>query len=234
MDALLQSEGEDFASFEAEEAQKEQDEAWLEHHRLVNIQEEIAPSEELREAVYYAYAKAISRRNREPLPEGRFNYHFFEGGNRGDSVAFGDEKRGYLLGVRDDELGIFTPTHFAPFSMRGGYDLLQELGESDSIPSILAITDDLERTLEKMPCWHSVDLPTEIVAGFHTGELLKKRLMYNEYFTTPEGQRLAMQAVAKHMGPRVYGDTSDLSEDSPGKADTRDQLEDARRSLMAA
>lgn len=198
-DTQNQKEGMDLASYEKEVAALENHETWLNSHRLIDVQEELRPSEELCEAIYFAYAKAISRRERQPLEKARFDTHFFNGGNKEGSVAFGDKHRGYLLGSKDSMWNIFTPTHFAPFSMRSGYELLAELGESAEIPAILAITDDLEQTLSKLPSWHTLDLPDHHVAGFHTGELLSKRLMYNDYFMSPEGQHLAMQALAAYL-----------------------------------
>lgn len=103
-----------------------------------------APSQD----VYSWYAKAMLRRDREPLSENSFNYHFFESGSLEETVAFGENNKGYLLGFKKHK--VFTPTHFAPKTIRGGYELFKALGESEDIPAVLAITEDLAETLEKM------------------------------------------------------------------------------------
>jgi hypothetical protein len=157
-------------------------------------------SGEEQEALYCAYARAISRRGRIPLEESRFYGHFFEGGSADQPIAYGDWSRGFLLGCVDSDLGIFTPTHFAPLTMRGGYDLFRDLGESTTIPAVVAITADLEETLSKMPCWHPFNLPKPLMATFHTGEELKKSLMHNEFFNTPDGALLAFKALSAATG----------------------------------
>lgn len=83
----------------------------------------------LQDNIYKNYATAMRLRNREPLEEGRFLNHFFEGGNSEESLSFGSQKDGYLFGCEVG--GVFIPTHFAPTTLRGGYKLIKDLVSSD-------------------------------------------------------------------------------------------------------
>jgi hypothetical protein len=42
--------------------------------------------------------------------------------------------------------------------MRGGYELMKTLGESKDIPTVMTITDDIAKTLEKLPTRHIEDI----------------------------------------------------------------------------
>lgn len=55
---------------------------------------ELIPTEELltsansRDDIYFSYANAISRRGREPLSQGRFEAHFFDGASFDRPLAY--------------------------------------------------------------------------------------------------------------------------------------------------
>jgi hypothetical protein len=68
--------------------------------------------------------------------------------------------------------------------MIGGYNLIKELGESQIIPAVLAITDDLAETIAKIPSWHNlgVSFPARFRGGVHN-----KQLVYNSH---PDIERL--------------------------------------------
>jgi len=194
-----------------EGTQNEEKESIPESGRLIDIEKEIANSLELCEAIFYAYEKAIKRRNRVPLSKDRFDQHFFEGGAAKKQMAFGDPHRGYILGVVNNDMGIFTPTHFAPFSLRSGYDLMQELGKSNMIPSIIAITEDLRATLSKMPCWHDIPQSISILQQFHTGEVFRKVIMFNDFFNTPDGRILALRLMSPDVQSKMENSLQVLS-----------------------
>jgi len=143
---------------------------------------------ELHNQIYEWYRNAIERRDREPLGEESFRYTFFKGGARESTKAFGDEHLGFLLG--DENHGRFFPSHFAPRTLRGGYELMQKLGRSD-IPAVLSITPDLARTLEKMPEWKTVDLGIETF--FHGGKV-KKIIAHNRH---PKIQEIAFALLGE-------------------------------------
>src|SRR5690606_313935 len=66
--------------------------------------------------LYDNYANAMRRNkmvNRQPLSKESFENHFFNGGNHEESVAFGNQESGFILGSRLKE-GLFVPSHFAP------------------------------------------------------------------------------------------------------------------------
>lgn len=132
--------------------------------------------------VYDWYQKAISRRDREPLAEDNFFYHFFGEGSTEPTYMFGDDKKGYILGfLRHD---VFIPTHFAPRGLRGGYNLMKELGASNEIPAVMAITDDLLTTLKKMPEWHDTGMTFPMR---FRNEIHQKHAVYNSH---PEVEQL--------------------------------------------
>ena len=140
--------------------------------------------------IWKNYATAMEMKDREPLEEGRFNYHFFKEGNYDDSVVFGGEKDGLLLGSNVD--GIFIPTHFAPTSLKGGYRLIKDLVKSD-IPTALFITEDLKRTIKKMDGWKTIPLP--INTDFR-GEKVKKYMVVNKWETLPKLAKPQIKKVA--------------------------------------
>ena len=127
--------------------------------------------------LYRHYSDAIKRRGREPLDKQAFIGHFFEGWSGCDNSIYGNDKKGYLLGMNIS--GIFAPSHFAPQSMRGGYELVKELGSSD-IPSLLTITPDLTQTITKFPSWQHAEGMDQTIQ--HNGEPHLKQLVYNEAF----------------------------------------------------
>ena len=144
--------------------------------------------EEATDEIYEWYENAISRRDREPLECDRFHGHFFEGWSHDPTYMYGDMKQGYLLGYV--EKGAFIPTHFAPKSLRKGYELVQDLGKSKDIPSVMMITDDLVKTITKFPEWTSID--QKILASF-SGEECYKIPVYNSH---PDAKK-ALIEIAK-------------------------------------
>ena len=140
--------------------------------------------------VYEWYAAAISRRDREPLNKSNFVAHF-EGMSSDPTYAFGDREKGFLLGYL--KYGVFVPTHFSPKTMRGGYTLIKNLGDSSDIPSILAITEDLEETLSKMPSWKTLNV--DFLSRFRN-ELHNKKIMYNSH---PDVKNLMLGLVSEYL-----------------------------------
>jgi hypothetical protein len=126
------------------------------------------------EEIFDWYEKAITRRGREALGSDSFMYHFFTEGSTERNFIFGNNRDGYLLGpVRH---GVFIPSHFAPRSLRGGVALMKDLGESETIPAVLAITDDLAETIARMPVWRNsgLNFPT-----LFRGQIQNKQIVYN-------------------------------------------------------
>jgi hypothetical protein len=144
--------------------------------------------QEAADEIYEWYADAISRRDREPLEDDRFRFHFFERGSHDPTYMYGDMKQGYLLGFV--EKGAFIPTHFAPKSLRKGYELVQELGKSKDIPSVMMITADLVKTITKFPEWTSID--QKVLTSF-SGEECYKIPVYNSH---PDAKK-ALIEIAK-------------------------------------
>lgn len=129
---------------------------------------------EFESEIYEWYEKAITRRDREPLEEDRFLYHFFENGSFDRPYLYGDAiKKGYLLGFV--KKGVFIPTHFAPKGLKGGYKIFEELGKGE-IPTLLMITEDLAKSLSRIKGWVFEDI--EIPAYFR-GEDIKKKIAHN-------------------------------------------------------
>ena len=136
------------------------------------------------------YASAILRRDREPLESERFVGHF--GGMSLDpTFAFGEREKGYLLGYL--KYGVFVPTHFAPKTMRGGYELMKRLGESASVPAVMSITEDLKDTLSKMPSWQLLNIG--FLASFRE-ELSEKQIVYNSH---PDTKNLMLGLVSEYL-----------------------------------
>lgn len=152
--------------------------------------------------IYEWYAAAIVRRDREPLRAENFISHF-EGMSFNPTFAFGERGKGYLLGYL--KYGVFVPTHFAPKTMRGGYELMKRLGESENVPAVMSVTEDLEQTLSKMPSWQTLD--TGILATFRQ-ELAEKKIVYNEH---PDTRNLMLGLVSEYLaeakGNRTEQDT---------------------------
>lgn len=163
------------------------------------ISKELFPSDkflekngaEAMDSIYDWYAKAMARRDREPLEEDRFRSHFFEGGSSDSPFMFGDKEKGYLLGY--SKYGVFIPTHFAPKSLRTGVELIQKLGRSKETPCVMAITEDLVETITKMPEWHSVDMG--FLAMFQSSAL-KKKIVHNEH---PEVRNLMLGLLEEYL-----------------------------------
>lgn len=126
--------------------------------------------------IYRWYEAAMSRRNRVPLPQENFERHFFEGGSLDFTYMYGDQEKGYLLGYRKH--GIFIPTHFAPKTLRGGYNLFRELANSKEIPVVTAVTEDLAETLKKMKGWKTLNIK---LLAYLNQDLLDKTVVYNSY-----------------------------------------------------
>lgn len=166
---------------------------------------EVSPGE-----IYSWYSAAMKRRGREPLTEDSFISHFFEREGFDETFSYGDIEKGYLLGFK--KFGVFVPSHFAPKTLRGGYDLLKELGEGDTMPAILAITEDLADTLKKMPSWHKIEIDKDILSYFR-GELVKKDIYYNSH---PEVQNLMMglmlEYLNKNQEQRHFSADSDIND----------------------
>jgi hypothetical protein len=143
------------------------------------------------EEIYDWYQKAINRRNREPLSEERFIHHFFEQGSTENIYMFGDMDGGFLLGIMKSE--VFIPTHFAPRTMRRGYELLKQLGKGD-MPVVLSITDDLAQTIKKMPEWQ-LEEGIQIPSIFR-GEDTKKNIVHNR---DPKIKNLMVELLAEYL-----------------------------------
>lgn len=142
------------------------------------------------EEVYEWYVAAISRRDREPLEFGRFVSHF-EGLSFDPTFVFGDRKKGYVLGYL--KYGVFVPTHFAPKTIRGGYELMKSLGESTNVPAVMSVTEDLERTLSKMPSWKTLDIG---FLAYFRKELAKKNIVHNSH---PDTMNLMLGLVSEYL-----------------------------------
>lgn len=54
---------------------------------------------------------------------------------------------------------------------------MQSLGESRN-PAVMAITEDLGQTLDKMPAWNKLEIDKEITAYFRN-DIVKKEIYYN-------------------------------------------------------
>jgi len=132
------------------------------------------------EEIYNAYSQAMERKKdshgRIALDQESFMRHFFEGGSFDASFMYGDIEKGFLLGVL--KYNIFIPTHFAPKSLRKGYELFKELGDDQLTPAVLMITDDLVQTINKMESWHAIDMT--IIQQFMQNDV-EKTLVHNNH-----------------------------------------------------
>lgn len=134
--------------------------------------------------IYQWYKDAIVRRGRNARSEEKFIERYF-GEKSGDQFAYGDASRGFILGQKIQ--GVFVPRHFAPKTMRGAYTLLKELGESQTVPTLLFIVDDLEETIAKMPSWKSTGTT---VAMPYQGQSIEKKVVYN---SNPVAEEVALK-----------------------------------------
>lgn len=142
------------------------------------------------EEIHDWYVAAITRRGRTALGKERFVAHFNDMSTE-PTYAYGEPGNGYLLGYL--KFGVFVPTHFAPKTLRGGYMLMSQLGESKHIPSVLAVTQDLTETLAKMPSWHLIDLG--FLAVFRS-ELTEKQILHNSH---PDVKNLMLGLVTEYL-----------------------------------
>lgn len=164
--------------------------------------------EEAVDEIHEWYENAITRRDREPLEYDRFRNHFFEKGSYEPTYMFGDMKQGYLMGfVRQ---GAFLPTHFAPKSLRKGYELVQELGKSKDIPAVMMITDDLVKTITKFPDWKTVD--RTLLVSF-LGEDFHKIPVYNNH---PEAKEAMIRIAGEQLAD--FGEFDETLENIISKA----------------
>ncbi len=115
------------------------------------------------EILWEWYRDAMIRRKgsngdqRTPLEFKRFAYHFFGDYSSQNSLMYGNEVDGFLLGGTFDTF--FHVSHFAPKSLKGGYRLLKQLGNDSEISTILTITEDLIETLKKLENWKYSTIP---------------------------------------------------------------------------
>ena len=140
--------------------------------------------------VYDYYRKAISRRKREPLDEDSFEYHFFHGGSFDEPYIYGNPEDGYVLGFTKQQ--VFIPTHFAPRTLRGGYNLFNYLGNSKHIPDVLSITEDLVETIQKIDSWKVLD---ETYSTYFRDEMVGKTIVYNSYPNIEDKLILLVQEI---------------------------------------
>ncbi len=159
---------------------------------LINTIEFAKNNPESLDDIYDWYSKAISRRNREPLSEDNFRYHFFEGGSFDSTFMFGDLEDGYVMGfIKYD---VFIPTHFAPKSIRSGYNMIKEIGEGKDFPCVMSITEDLVDTVSKLPDWKVLDMG---MLGNFRNEIVGKKIVYNN---NPDVEKLMIGLVQEYMG----------------------------------
>ncbi len=128
------------------------------------------------DAIYGWYADAMLRRDRQPLEQNRFQRHFFEEGARNKTYMYGDMEKGFVFGFC--KYGIFIPTHFAPKTMRGGYEIFKTLAENKEIPVVGAVTEDLADTLKKMKGWKTWKIS---LLAYFNNDLIDKVVVYNSY-----------------------------------------------------
>jgi len=140
--------------------------------------------------LYDNYTSAMVRRDREPLEHDNFMNHFFAE-HQFERVIFGDNERGHVLG--EYRRGVFIPSHFAPKTLRGGYELMRDLGESTTIPTVLGISEDLEKTIRKMPAWKNTGYSYAVM---FKGESMKKSIVHNAH---PQMKKLLLGLVAEFL-----------------------------------
>jgi hypothetical protein len=157
--------------------------------------------------IYEWYSKAIRRRDRLPLDEPGFLHHFFDTYSREKKYMYGNNQDGYLLGVT--KRGVFVPTHFAPRTLRGGYNLIHNLGASQSIPCVMAITDDLVETIEKMPSWSNAGIS---FPSWFRNQVQNKQIVYNSH---PDMEKLLPLLAQDYLdeADRTFNNEPDYDED---------------------
>jgi hypothetical protein len=156
--------------------------------------------------VYDWYAKAMERRGRAPLERDSFEAHFFHGGSYDSTYMYGDQEVGYLLG--HTRYGVFVPTHFAPKSIRKGYEMMKRLGGSLETPVVMSITRDLVETIKKMPEWNVID--TSFISSFR-GHDSEKMIVYNSH---PETRQLMYGLLHDYL--KEQEQKNNWKEDEPG------------------
>lgn len=142
--------------------------------------------------VYWWYHDAMLRRGRDPLDRDRFLYHFFDGGSSEATYGYGEREDGYLMGVA--KYGVFVPTHFAPRTLRSGYELISRLGDDGETPALMVITPDLVDTITKLPSWKFADL--SFLSQFRDDSVTKE-VVYNSH---PNVERLALGLLSEYLG----------------------------------
>lgn len=181
---------------------------------LLETKELVEQNPELEDLIYDWYANAMTRKDREALDKERFVYHFFEGGSTQPTVSFGNKEKGFLLGFIKN--GIFVPTHFAPKTLKGGYELIKDLGGSKILPSVMAVTPDLTDTISKIPTWHALDLG--FLSTFRN-KVTEKNIVYNDH---TEVQNLMSGLLSEYL------DESDNNFDEDFRNDERDEESESR------
>jgi hypothetical protein len=114
--------------------------------------------ERIYKKMYIKYKNAMERKEgRSPLPFTGFVKHYFEENFYNDTrKIFGNDEKGYLLGM--EENGIFIPMHFAPANLRLGASLINDLNVNN-IPTCFFIPEDLRDTIVKLPGWKTINYP---------------------------------------------------------------------------
>ena len=98
------------------------------------------------------YARAIVRRGREATDPG-----FLADVWRCNGASFVRQGQNFLILHQLGQSGWYVASHFAPASIRGGYELLRAVREA-GLPVIFTVPDDLARDLarigwKKIPAW---------------------------------------------------------------------------------
>ena len=153
-------------------------------------------AESVWDLAYSFYFKAMARK-REPLEEGRFIGHFFEGRSLQETFMYGSESHGWLMGtlmplsiqesrvcikenlntsIEGMQDGVFMVSHFAPRSLRTGVVLLETAAFEDT-PIGMAVTSDLAAMLSRMDGWNL--LPMNLPREFR-GEIVMKSIYVND------------------------------------------------------
>ena len=91
--------------------------------------------------IWLNYAKAMSRNKPDSV---LYITNFFYYANQ-PNVYYFEYKGNFVIGQINK--GLFTPTHFAPDSLRGGVELIKELKKYDNV--VFAVTEDLSKMLIK-------------------------------------------------------------------------------------
>lgn len=124
--------------------------------------------------VWDNYRKAMTRRRSylSSTPFKRFAWQDDANGFRlNNSVILGDTH------TLADGTTYFTPKHFAPSNLREGYQLIDRMGKGDQ-PVVFAITDDLQKMLQKTGDWFYAG---QIPQPFN-GQIVMKKVMVNRAF----------------------------------------------------